>query len=573
MAGTLCAGVCVFGFGQAQATSKVEVHARSLGPVAPTALAAHLHLQAGNKLVVPGTTSPNNGAARLHSDNGNKITRVRARQVYKGVPVYGRSVVVSRDARGSVLKVDGQLEQNLGTELASVQPRLSGEQAQHVLQKARGQLRQTAREGEAKLYVYPQNKQTTRLIYQVSYLIGSGNNVSRPTAIIDANTGKVIKQWNGLTTGRRPRGSGTPTPVQAQGVGGNGFTGLYHYDGSDNRSHATLAVTRQGTACYMINRNVATYNLAGGQRVTLWSFGCNGRNPANWISTGDSINGAFSPIDDAHHFGQVVHDMYENWFGAPPLKNSDGSAMQLHMWVHYGSQYANAFWDGREMVFGDGAQLFYPFVSLDITGHEISHGFTEQHSGLQYTGQSGGMNEAFSDMAGEAVVYYNNGSNNFLVGEDILKPGTAALLGLNALRDMCEPSRDGQSIGNAANYYPGLDVHYSSGVYNKAFCLLAKTNGWNTKKAFEVFHDANALYWQPNATFDSGACGVEQAADARGYAEEDVVAAFDGVGVACADTAAGSSGTSGTGPLVPAHRAHGNRRGPVRPITVSARLR
>lgn len=143
--GIQCVGVCVFTFSPAQAMTAVDVHARNLGPVAPTALAAHLHLQAGNKLVATHTT---------HLRNGKNLTRIR--QVYKGVPVYGRSVVVTRDARNNVLKVVGQLEHNLGTELASIQPRLNSAQAQCALQKALGQLRQPTREGKAILYVFTQ---------------------------------------------------------------------------------------------------------------------------------------------------------------------------------------------------------------------------------------------------------------------------------------------------------------------------------------------------------------------------------------------------------------------------------
>src|SRR5699024_3836570 len=166
---------------------------------------------------------------------------------------------------------------------------------------------------KAKLYVYPgKHGAGARLVYRVSYLTGAGSHVSRPTAIIDANTGKVSKQWNGLTTGRRPPGGGTSTSVQARGVGGHGFTGLYYYDGSNTTAHATLSVTRKRNVCYMTNPDVTTYNLANGGWVVPWSFGCSGSNPANWVSTGDAANGAFSPVDDAHHFGQVVHDMYEN---------------------------------------------------------------------------------------------------------------------------------------------------------------------------------------------------------------------------------------------------------------------
>ena len=110
------------------------------------------------------------------------------------------------------------------------------------------------------------------------------------------------------------------------------------------------------------------------------------------------------------------------------------------------------------------------------------------------------------------------------------------------LKIMCNPTQDGGSIDNAANYNSGLDVHYSSGVYNKAFCTLAKTAGWDTVKAFKSFARANSLYWTPSSTFVSGACGVETAATDLGFTKADVTAAFAAVGVSCT----GGGGGGGT---------------------------
>ena len=205
------------------------------------------------------------------------------------------------------------------------------------------------------------------------------------------------------------------------------------------------------------------------------------------------------------------------------------------MRVHYGTNYENAFWNGSYMSFGDGASTFYPLVNADVSGHEVSHGYTEQHSNLTYSGQSGGMNEAFSDMGGEATEYFWKGTNDFDVGREIFKSANGAL------RYMCNPPQDGGSIDNASQYTSGLDVHYSSGVYNKAFCTLAKTAGWDTVKAFKTFARANANYWTPSSTFNSGACGVETAAQDLGYNKADVTAAFTVVGVSCAGGGGGGT--------------------------------
>ena len=157
------------------------------------------------------------------------------------------------------------------------------------------------------------------------------------------------------------------------------------------------------------------------------------------------------------------------------------------------------------------------------------------YSNLVYSGMSGAMNEAFSDMAGEAAEYYLRGSNDFRVAAQLVK-------GQGAIRYMDQPGIDGQSIDNAGRFSDNLDVHYSSGVYNKAFYLLATGSGWNTKKAFQVFARANQLYWTSSSSFDQGACGVQTAASDLGFLASDVSNAFSAVGVSCA-TAKDGGGT------------------------------
>jgi Zn-dependent metalloprotease len=483
----------------ATAATTKTLHAQNLGAVPASSLAVRLNL--GQDMSLTALSS-------VAIANGHKV--VRQQQLYRGVPVYGRSIAVVQDAQGNALRASGELMQDAQLGLSSVAPKLN---AAGVLSALRAHAHTTLVGGTAisnqktDLFVYPQDNGTARLVYRVSYFV-NGANPSRPTAIIDANTGEVIQSWEGLTD------------ASATGPGGNQKIGKYLY-GTD---YAALDVTQSGSTCTLVNSNVKTYNLnhgtSGGSVV---SFTCPN-------SDTDAINGAYSPVNDAHHFGGVVHDMYAAYTGAPPL------SFQLVMNVHYKSNYENAFWNGSSMNFGDGASTFYPLVSLDVTSHEISHGYTEQNSALQYTGQSGGMNESFSDIAGEAAEFYDRGTANFLVGADIMKTGTA-------LRFMCNPPLDGGSIDNAANYTSSMDVHYTSGVYNKAFCLLAKTSGWDVKKAFQVFALANKSYWTATATYNSGACGVESAATDLGYSAANVVSAFTGVGVTCP----GTGGGGGTG--------------------------
>ncbi|KUE79836.1 M4 family metallopeptidase [Aeromonas schubertii] len=417
--------------------------------------------------------------------NGEK--RVRFEQTWQGVPVWGSALVAEQGASG-IERVSGQQLVGIDQDVASPQPAFN---AATAAQKARGQ--QQGRNEKVRLFVMQDESGQARLVYQVSYLVEGSETPSRPFVIIDAQTGAELKRWEGINH------------QDATGPGGNLKTGKYFY-GSD---YGPLQVDAN---CRMSSTNVDTINMnhatTGG---TVHQFTC----PENTVK---EINGAYSPLNDAHYFGNVVFNMYRDWYNTAPL------SFKLKMRVHYSKNYENAFWDGSQMTFGDGATTFYPLVSLDVAAHEVSHGFTEQNSGLVYSGQSGGINEAFSDMAGEAAENFMKGSNDWLVGAQIFK-------GNGSLRYFEDPTRDGKSIGHASDYYDGLNVHYSSGVYNKAFYLLANSSGWSTRKAFEVFVLANRLYWGANTNYDSGACGVTKAATDLGYSLTDVAAAFQAVGV------------------------------------------
>ena len=448
------------------------------------------------------------------------VRNYRYNQSWRGIPVYGEGVVVSEDSAGNVRTLFGNLISGLDQDIASATPRLS--RAQGLVAGKRAGLGNsisgmlTQRES-ADLVVFVDDKGRGHLAYAVSFFADGVERPMRPVVIVDANNGRILKQWDNLQHA-----------LVGTGPGGNAKTGQYEY-GTD---YGYLDVAQSGSTCTMNSANVKTVNLnhsTTNTSTTAFSYTC----PRNTVKT---INGAYSPLNDAHYFGNVVFNMYQAYVGQAPL------SFQLLMKVHYRNSYENAFWDGSAMTFGDGASTFYPLVSLDVSSHEVSHGFTEQQSGLCYTDGShcGGMNEAYSDMAGEAAEYYMRGSNDWKVGADIFK-------GNGALRYMNDPTLDGSSIGHASNMTSNMDPHYSSGVYNKAFYLLATTAGWNTQKAFQVFARANRDYWTASSTWNNGACGVETAATDLGFTKADVTAAFSGVGVSC--TGGGGGGGSTGGPL------------------------
>jgi Zn-dependent metalloprotease len=447
-----------------------------------------------------GTLPPGFKPLRSLALPGGKVI-TRYQQYYLDIPIWSQAVVEVRQPSiaGVATKLSGKMVTQIQQDLPSPRPALSAAEALRMARTQQGNADKTSNE-RALLMVRLDRHQVAQLVYLVSFFVQAPK-PSRPTMLIDANTGAVLKSWNGLTH------------FNATGPGGNRKVGHYEY----GKKYGYLPVNQTRNGCSMDNGSVIAVDLQSSEDTSLntpFSFDCP-RNTAD-----PEINGAYSPINDAYYFGNAVEKMYQDWLGLKPLNGP------LYLHVHYGDRYENAFWDGSSMNFGDGGRTLYPLVSADVTGHEISHGFTEQNSGLVYDGQAGGINEAFSDMAGAATEQYVKGSNSWKIGLDITK-------GRKPLRYMDKPTADGRSIDNASNYVDGMDPHRSSGVFNRAFYLLANSSGWTVRKAFQVFADANRLYWNQESDYAQAACGVIRAAGERSYATTDVVSAFKAVGVSC----------------------------------------
>jgi Zn-dependent metalloprotease len=217
--------------------------------------------------------------------------------------------------------------------------------------------------------------------------------------------------------------------------------------------------------------------------------------------------------DNAFDYAGVVRDYFQ---GELSRNSIDNLGMTLILNVHFGVNYMNAFWDGDEMTFGDGdGAIFVSFAkSLDVVAHELAHGVTQFTAALDYYSQSGAMNESFSDVFGAAITQYHlgqdAGSADWLVGNEIMGP---TLFG-ESLRSMKMP---GTAYDNALmgtdpqpshmnNYYAGpadnQGVHINSGIFNRAFYLVASDN-IGTQKAAQVWYHALQNLWS-TADFNDG---------------------------------------------------------------------
>lgn len=516
----------------------------ALGLASPVKAAEPISLQQASmleikqkfQLVLPGVKSAKTSFDSLnfvsqHQDK-NHMNHVRMQQYYAGFPVFGgygilhsANSVKTLATETNNVQMTGVIYKGLKNELG--QPKDSFvKNSSIILQEFKNKLGQNELSEEQVIpMVYIDENHKAHWAYKVSVFVTYKDKIpARPTAILDAETLKPFVEWNDVKT--------HASSAKGRGFGGNQKIGEYQF----GNQLPLLEISRDANAnvCFMENTDVKVIDMGHkySSKNKAMQFTCKAdpSHPDTFLTgyAGDGYdrdNGAFSPTNDALYAGYVIKHMYHEWYGMQVLKNSDGSPMQLVMRVHYGQGYENAYWDGKQMTFGDGDTMMYPLVSLGVGGHEISHGFTEQHSNLEYYGQSGGMNESFSDMAAQAAEYYSTGKNSWQIGPEIMKEGS----GYDALRYMDKPSRDGTSIDTAAEYYGGLDVHYSSGVFNHLFYILANQPGWDVRKAFDVMVKANADYWTPYATFDDGGCGVIHAAQDLGFSTDDVAKSLDEV--------------------------------------------
>jgi Zn-dependent metalloprotease len=294
--------------------------------------------------------------------------------------------------------------------------------------------------------------------------------------VIWAGTGTPKLAWETVVGGFQD--DGTPSQLHVITDAASGKE-LYRYQavrtGTGNTRYSgqvTLTTTQSGST-YTLNDGTRgghkTYNLNHGTSGTGTLFS---QSNDTW---GDGTNSnAATAGADAHYGAQETWDFYKNTFGRSGIRN-DGVAAYSR--VHYSSGYVNAFWDDSCfcMTYGDGSGNNDPLTSLDVAGHEMSHGVTSNTAGLEYTGESGGLNEATSDIMGTGVEFYANNSSDpgdYLIGEKININGDGT-----PLRYMDKPSKDGGSADSWYSGVGGLDVHYSSGPANHFFYLLSEGSG------------------------------------------------------------------------------------------------
>jgi Zn-dependent metalloprotease len=268
---------------------------------------------------------------------------------------------------------------------------------------------------------------------------------------VDANDGKVLFQNNLIHTSN----------VKGTAVTAYSGSKTIHTDSvSSNSFRLRQTVYGNGVNTYDLNNN------------TSFSSAVDFTDADNYWNNKTNLD---QYATDAHWGAEQTYDYFDSKFSRNSINNR---GFALNSFVHYGSNYANAFWNGQYMTYGDGNNTITPLTALDIAGHEIAHGLTTFSANLIYERESGALNESFSDIFGTAIEFYGrpNGAN-WTVGEDI---GTT-------LRSMSNPNRYSDPDTYAGIYWlpqpncvpsnqnDNCGVHINSGVQNFWFYLL--TNG------------------------------------------------------------------------------------------------
>ncbi|MDC2961286.1 M4 family metallopeptidase [Streptomyces gilvifuscus] len=370
----------------------------------------------------------------------------RYERTYAGLPVLGGDLVVDTAKSGATKRVIKATDAAI--KVSDVTPDISKASAEkQAVSRAKALGGTKAAADSARKVIWAASGRPV-LAYET--VIGGFQDDGTPNqlhVITDATTGKKLFEYQGIEN--------------ATGTGNTQYSGTVSLTTTQSGSNYNLTDGDRG--------NHKTYNLNRGTSGTGTLFSQTSNTWGNGTTSNAATAGA-----DAHYGAAVTWDFYKNTFGRSGIKNNGVGAYSR---VHYGNSYVNAFWDDSCfcMTYGDGSGNADPLTSLDVAGHEMSHGVTSNTAGLNYSGESGGLNEATSDIFGTGVEFFANNSSDvgdYLIGEkiDINGDGTP-------LRYMDKPSKDGSSKDSWYSGIGGIDVHYSSGPANHFFYLLSEGSG------------------------------------------------------------------------------------------------
>ena len=263
---------------------------------------------------------------------------------------------------------------------------------------------------------------------------------------------------------------------------------------------------------------------AGEKRRAVYDAGRRTQLPGKLVRSEGDPESSDVAVDEAYDGAGATYDLYFQAYGRNSI---DGRGMEIDSSVHYGVRYDNAFWDGAQMVYGDGdGRLFERFtIAVDVIGHELTHGVTDAEAALEYHDQPGALNESFSDVFGSLVKQRARGQTaaeaDWIIGEGLFTSRVRGV-GLRSLKAPGTAYAD-PVLGNdpqpahMAQYDPSPEddggVHVNSGIPNHAFYLAATAiGGFAWEKAGRIWYVALTERLRPTSDFAAASAATQAVA-------------------------------------------------------------
>jgi Zn-dependent metalloprotease/glucose/arabinose dehydrogenase len=367
----------------------------------------------------------------------------RFRQLHEGIPVMAGELIVNA-APGGLLSINGEIAPDLEVEVV---PTIAAEAARQTAVQALAKWLDVSPESfeatEPELWIYDPrllkpDGLPAALVWRIDVTAPALGGPLRELVLVDAQRGSIRLHFNQIDTQWSPNaGNASSAPIQLQRA--------------QPRQAGIPALTPLSVSTYDMEGSSVEANLPGPTLLCTQA-------------TLDCTGGADVDADEAHHYAIQTHDYYLTQHGRDSL---DNAGLQIISSVNFDTGYQNAFWNGQQLVYGDG------MTSDDVVGHELTHGVTQFESNLLYWYQSGAINESFSDVWGE-LYDQQNGSGSDAPG-DRWQIAEDSAIGI--IRSMSNPPAYGDPDRmTSVNYDEGnLDsggVHSNSGVNNKAAYLM-----------------------------------------------------------------------------------------------------
>ncbi len=414
-------------------------------------------------------------------------THVRFRQLYHGLRIWGGEVITHTQVDGKELPPTSALKQDIKVD---IEPKLSVADVLTVVKTDLAPRFDFAYKPLVELVVYPEkaNRVLARKAlvpekslnaedfvtevkgYQLAYYIHTElenpGDTRHTDYLVNAQTGAIIEKWDSLLSSN------------AIGTGKSQYNGTVSLNTNSVTSGFELRdLTRPvsgGNVIYNLDHSTAGTGTLYTDPDNTWGDGSNFKEDPEPTT---SANGQTAAVDAAYGL-QATWDMYKNVFGRNGI---NGLGAPTYARVHYDSAFDNAFYSDQCMciTYGDGTKL-QTLTSLDVAAHEFSHGVCMTSAGLIYNKESGGLNEANSDIMGAMAEFYMRGANGkgsvipdtggtWTQGEQITTPAFPL-----KMRFLYKPSKDGKSADAWSPTLQNLNVHYSSGPMNRAFYFLSQ---------------------------------------------------------------------------------------------------